>query len=130
MRQRYRLSLFVLLVGCASPVEPAAVDGQWGSTQAGLVITRAGGNLTLQCGAGTIDSGWTVTSGGDFSASGMTYAGGGPEPVGGRPPRPSVFTGRVSGNTFTLSIVVTASNATIGPLVMQRNGPQISQFCL
>lgn len=130
MRQLHQLSLFVLLIGCASPVAPAAIDGTWGSTQAGLVITRAGGSLTLQCGSGTIDSGWTLTSDGDFSASGVTYGGGGPDPVGGRPPRPSVFTGRVNGDTFTLSIVVTAANATIGPLVMQRNGPAISQRCL
>jgi hypothetical protein len=129
MRQLHRLSLLFLFIGCSSPVAPA-VDGQWGSNQAGLVITRAGGSVTLQCGTGTIDAGWTLTPDGDFSASGMTYAGGGPEPVGGRPPRPSVFTGRVSGDTFRLSIVVTATNTTIGPLVMQRNGPQISQLCL
>jgi hypothetical protein len=130
MRHLHRLTLLSLLIGCSSPVEPPVAEGQWGSSQAGLVITRAGGNLTLQCGTGRIDSTWTLTSDGEFSGTGATFAGGGPDPIGGRPPQPSRFTGRITGDTFTLSAVIIATNVTIGPVRMQRNGPMISQICL
>ena len=129
MRRPALLWLVSLLVACSSPVEPDA-NGNWGSTQAGLVISRSGGTLTLQCGSGLIDSTWTLTSAGEFTGSGVTFGGGGPDPIGGRPPRPSRFTGRISGDTFTLWFIVIGSETPAGPFRMQRNGPAISQVCL
>ena len=129
MRIRITRLLPFALLACTTPTAPDA-NGQWGSTQAGLVLTRAGGSLTLQCGSGLIDPTWTLSDDGDFLATGMTFAGGGPDPIGGRPPRPSRFTGRITGDTFILSVVVIATNATLGPFRMQRGGPQISQVCL
>jgi hypothetical protein len=129
MRRTAMLALCLLTAACASPVDPEA-SGQWGSTQAGLMLSRSGGTLTLQCGSGTIDSTWSLATDGVFTAVGVSFAGGGPDPVGGRPARPSRFTGQITGNTFTLSVVVIAANAVLGPFRMQRNGPAISQVCL
>ena len=129
MRRPALLVMLALMVSCSSPVAPDA-NGQWGSTQAGLLITRAGGTLTLQCGSGLIDSTWTLADDGQFSATGVTFGGGGPDPIGGRPPRPSRFAGRITGDTFTLSVVVIATNSTLGPFRMQRGGPAITQLCL
>ncbi len=127
--RRFITPLLCFMLACASPLAPDA-NGQWGSTQADLVLTRGGGRLTLQCGSGTIDSTWQLSDAGDFTASGMTYSGGGPDPIGGRPPHPSLFTGHISGSTFTLSIVVIQSNATLGPYRMRRGGPAVGLVCL
>ncbi len=125
----FTFSTLLTLLGCASPVAPDA-NGQWGSQQASLVISRDSGSLTLQCGSGVIDNTWSLTGDGVFIGTGVTFSGGGPSPIGGRPPRPSRFTGRISGNTFTLSATEIATGVTLGPFRMQRGGPGISQLCL
>ena len=122
--------MMIFALGCASPVAPDA-NGQWGGNQAALTLTSAGGKLTMQCGTAKIDSTWTLTSSGEFNATGATYGGGGPDPVGGRPPNPARFVGHISGATFTIAItVLSSSGSALGPFLMKRNGPQISQLCL
>ena len=124
-------ALLACAVACSTaPVEPDDANGQWGSNQAGLTISRGGGNLTLPCGAAVIDSGWSLSSSGAFIGAGATFSGGGPDPIGGRPRQPSTFTGRISGRIFTLSILVLATKATIGPLRMERDRPMTSPVCL
>ncbi|MBC7841852.1 MAG: hypothetical protein H7099_06055 [Gemmatimonadaceae bacterium] len=117
------------MFACASPLAPDA-NGQWGSSQADLVLTRTGGTLTLQCGSGTIDSTWQLSAAGDFTGTGMTFGGGGPDPIGGRVPQPSRYTGHIAGSTFILSVVVIQSNATLGPYRMRRGGPAAGPVCL
>jgi hypothetical protein len=124
-------ALLTLIVACSTaPLEPDDANGQWGSNQAGLTISRSGGNLTMQCGTAVIDSGWSLSSSGAFRGTGATFSGGGPDPIGGRPRQPSSFSGQISGSTFTLTILVLATSASIGPLRMERDGPMISQVCL
>lgn len=129
MQRSATILLLCAGVACASPTAPDA-NGRWGSGEANVELSTAGGTLTLQCGTGLIDPAWSLSKEGDFSATGTTFAGGGPDPVGGRPPRPSRFTGRITGDTFVLSVVVIATNTTLGPFRMQRGGPAVTLFCL
>lgn len=121
--------LVALTVGCASPTAPSAV-GSWGGADASLVLSASGGAVSYGCGAGTIDSGWTLGNDGAFAASGQHFFGGGPEPVGGRPPHPARYAGVVQGDTFTLSVTLTDQNQTLGPFHMMRGASAVFLRCL
>lgn len=123
------LCLLALTVACSSPTAPSAV-GSWGGTEASLVLSPSGGALSYACGAGTIDSGWTLGNDGAFAASGQHFFGGGPEPLGGRPPHPARYAGVVQGDTFTLSVTLTDQNQTLGPFHMMRGASAVFLRCL
>src|SRR6266446_1238884 len=54
------LMLLTLVLGCSSPTT-LAVLGSWGGKEASLVLTPSGGALSYACGAGTVDSAWTLS---------------------------------------------------------------------
>jgi hypothetical protein len=124
-----RYGLLALIVGCVSLTAPAVV-GTWGGTQASLALDRTGGALTYPCGAGTIDSTWTLSGSGAFSASGQHFFGGGPEPAQGRPPHPARYTGQVNGALLTLVVTVLDLNETLGPFTLVRGGPPVHEICV
>ena len=134
MRYRTALASVTLFLACSTRAvtEPDAAIGQWGGTTASMAISRSGASLTFQCGAARIDSTWTLTRDGDFEGTGARFAGGGPEPITGRPPIPARFTGRLSGDTFTLTVFPAdpTSSWALGPFRMNRDGPNIIQLCL
>ena len=77
------LGLLVVSTACdASGTGPSA-EGRWGGQTASLQLAPAGGAIQYQCGAGTIDSGWTLSTRGTFQATGVHFFGGGPLPPGG-----------------------------------------------
>jgi hypothetical protein len=121
--------LLALVVGCASLTAPTVV-GVWGGTQASLTLDRSGGSLTYPCGAGTIDSAWTLDGNGTFAASGEHFFGGGPVPVQGRPPHPARYTGQVNGALLTLVVTVLDLNETLGPFTLVRGGPPVHEMCV
>jgi hypothetical protein len=120
--------LLVLVLGCSSTVAPNVL-GEWGGQEASLTLTVSGGSVSYLCGAGTIDSAWTLTSAGQFSASGEHFFGGGPIPVEGAPPHPARYTGHVDGQSLTLSVYLTDSKATLGPFHLIRGGPPVYELC-
>jgi len=128
-RPVFVLTAMVLSFACSSATAPEAV-GVWGGTEASLTLTAAGGEVQYQCGASTIDSGWTLSPNGVFAASGEYYAGGGPVPVGGRPPHAATYAGEVAGSTFTFTVTVPDLDATLGPYRVVRDGPEVSELCL
>jgi len=119
----------VLSFACSSATAPEVV-GVWGGTEASLTLTTAGGEVQYQCGASTIDSAWTLSPDGVFAATGEYFAGGGPVPVGGRPPHAATYAGEVAGSTFTVTVTVPDLGATLGPYIMVRGGPVVSELCL
>ena len=127
-----RLSLLFVpllaVIGCTSPTAPA-VAGNWGGTQASLILARSGGTVSYQCGAGTIDSTWSLTTDGRFAGTGLHYFGGGPVPVQGRPPRPARYEGQVDGDVLTLTVVLTDAGQTLGPFRLLRGGPVVRELC-
>ncbi len=123
------LALLGLALACASPTAPTIV-GDWGGQQASLTLTISGGTAAYQCGAGTIDSAWTITSDGQFSALGVHYFGGGPVPQGGTPPHPARYSGQVDGQFLTLTVFVTDLQQTLGPFRLIRGGPAVHELCV
>jgi hypothetical protein len=123
------LLAWALIAGCASPVAPSIL-GEWGGTQASLTLTLSGGTLSYPCGAGTIDSAWTLEAGGQFSATGEHFFGGGPMPVQGRPPHPARYTGTVAGNILTLTVTVIDLDQKLGPFHLVRGGPPVPELCV
>jgi len=127
--RRTGLALFALMVGCSSPT-PTSVLGQWGGQEASLILTGSGGSVSYPCGAGTIDSAWTVTEDGQFSASGTHYFGGGPVPPGGSPPHPALYHGQIDGDSFTLTVTIADLQQTLGPFHLVRGGPIVHELCV
>lgn len=118
------------VLACASPsptAPPAA--GTWGGAEASLTLGRFGGTVQYLCGAGTIDPGWRLSGDGTFAATGQHYFGGGPVPIGGRPPHPAEYSGQIVGAVFTLTVTVTDVPATLGPFQLVRDGPIVSELC-
>jgi len=127
----YLLPLLLAALSCASPNAPE-VTGTWGGTSASLVLRADGGDLTFQCGTGTIASGWSLAADGTFHATGEFFNGGGPAPAEGRPPHPATYTGHVDGDhmTLTLTITDTDPDTVLGPYELVRDGPPVSQMCV
>ena len=121
--------LLLPVLACGSPTAPE-VSGTWGGTDASLTLTAAGGTIQYQCGAGTIDSAWTLSADGVFAATGEHYVGGGPVPIGGRPPHPAQYAGRVDGSVFTLTVALTDLEQSLGPYELVRGGPVVTEICL
>ena len=124
-----RIALMALLA-CGVPTNSQPIQGQWGSVDASLVLSEATGTLSYSCGAGTVDSGWTLTRHGQFQGTGLHFFGGGPLPATGRPPHPTRYTGQVHGHTLTLTVLLLDSPDTLGPFTMRRGGPIVSELCL
>ena len=122
----------VLAISCSSSSEQTEpnVIGDWGGTQASLTMTRSGGDLSYPCGAGTIDSTWTLSTDGLLAGRGQHFFGGGPVPVQGRQPHPALYSGIVDGDTLTLSVSVTDLGQTLGPFRLLRGGPAVVELCV
>jgi hypothetical protein len=124
--------LCVLVIGCSSSSEQPEpnVIGDWGGTEASLTLSRAGGDLSYPCGAGTIDSTWTLSTDGHLAGTGQHFFGGGPQPVHGRQPHPAIYAGTVDGDTLILSVTVADLGQTLGPFRLLRGGPVVMERCV
>lgn len=122
------LACALAVVACVSPVEPELL-GNWGGSSVSLVVDQDGGRLTYQCGVGTIEPGWSLSTDGDFSATGVHYFGGGPVPAEGRPPHAAQYSGRVRSNEFTLSVSLVDPPMSLGPFKLVRDGPEVTEIC-
>jgi hypothetical protein len=123
------LALLSLALGCSSPTAPAAL-GSWGGPEASLLLTTSGGTLSYACGAGTIDSAWTLTDAGQFVASGQHFFGGGPVPPQGHPPHPARYSGQVLGDVLTLTVTLSDLHQSLGPFHLVRGGPAVVEQCV
>ena len=121
--------LIACVIGCGLPTAPSVL-GDWGGREASLTLARSGGTLSYPCGAGTMDSAWTLGPGGVFTATGQHFFGGGPMPVQGRPPHPASYSGTVDGDRLTLSVTLTDLNQTLGPFHLVRGGPPVPEMCV
>jgi hypothetical protein len=129
-RIRLAIATSLILVACGSPTAPVA-DGEWGSEQASLTLTRAGGTLMYQCGEGTIDSTWTLGANGRFTGRGVHFFGGGPAPITGRTPNAAEYSAVVEERVLTLTVTLRATGVTLGPYRLVRgNTGRVGPVCL
>jgi hypothetical protein len=122
------LWLLLPALACGSPTAPD-IDGAWGGIEASLTLAASGGAVQYQCGAGTIDSAWTISPDGVFAATGEHFFGGGPVPPGERPPHPATYAGQVDGSVFSLTVTLTDLDQTLGPYHLERDGPVVTELC-
>ena len=118
-----------LAAACSSPTAPIA-EGTWGGSEVSLTLTRSGGTLSYQCGAGTIDSSWTLTRDGHLVATGQHFFGGGPVPPQGHPPHPAQYIGQIRGADLILTVTLLDLGQTLGPYRLIRGGPEVAELCL
>lgn len=120
----------LLLAGCSAPAAPD-LSGQWGGAEANLRLTPAGGSIEYGCGAGSIDSGWTLGANGRWHATGEHYPGGGPQQIPPEPaPHPAVYRGQARGAQLTFTVVLTDLSDTLGPFTLLRGRIATLHRCL
>lgn len=121
--------LFATVAACAGTTEPSPA-GDWGGTDASLTLTRAGGSVSYACGAGTIDSAWSVDRGGRFRAQGRHAFAGGPMPIGGFDSEPAQYEGWVRGDVLVFTVTLPESGQVLGPYRLTRGGPPVANICV
>ena len=101
---------------------PRSVTGQFGGTGAGLDTTPGAIRLTFDCATGSIDGPIALDEQGRFDVPGrLEREGPGParpdSPKGGAAAR---YTGRLEGETLTLSVRPAGSDEVLGPFTLIR----------
>lgn len=135
MRTTRRMSVaaaalgLALVAGCADATAPE-LEGKWGGPEATLVLSPLGGSVEYACGAGTIDAGWTLNARGRWTATGQHSVGGGPLPIGGRPPHPATYAGTFSGDALTFTVDVPELDLHLGPFRVVRSAEGQREMCV
>ena len=120
----YAFALASLLVrDCGVGVGPGGgvVEGTWGGMNAGLIATDTTAHVHIGCTLGDTKSGIVPGPDGRFDVSGLynitAY------PVYRGPDHPARFTGRVSGRYLTLTVSLTDTAVTLGPVTLKYGAP-------
>ena len=90
-------------------------QGNWGGTDANLLVREDGGTLQLFCAFGSVDQPFRTDAMGRFHAAGTYTRQMGAVPPGGIPKYAGRYSGVVHGTTMTLTISVPELNQTLGP---------------
>jgi hypothetical protein len=107
----------IALLGCGSslnqPVEPLLV-GTWGGDNAGLIATDSSAHIHIGCTVGDIHQPVVADSSGRFDVPGIynitAY------PVYRGPDHPARFSGRIVGRVMSLTVTLTDTAVTLGPV--------------
>jgi len=117
IRETMRLCGCALLVSCADliRVSPGPVlAGTWGGDNAGAIVSDSGAHVHIGCTAGDAKQFLVADSTGHFSAAGrynITLY-----PIAYGPDHPALFTGVIAGNVMTLTVALTDTAVTLGPV--------------
>ncbi|MBL7976924.1 MAG: hypothetical protein JNN12_01190 [Bacteroidetes Order II. Incertae sedis bacterium] len=132
-KNRFIVVLFFVLLnaGCDSGSGTSAGLGEWGSPQLALIVTQTGAIMEFGCATGTLDKPIKADKNGQFSVSGTYTPGSGvPPPEGYVPPvYPIIATGKISGQTMTLTIMRTDQPSEIGRFIVSKGTPAKLQKC-
>ena len=93
-------------------------------------MQQGGGVVGYACGAGTMDSSWTLSREGQLTGTGQHFFGGGPVPAGGGAPHPAMYSGQVDGNIMVLTVKLTDLDQLLGPFRMTRGGAVVANMCV
>ncbi len=123
--KRFVLAALFLTVGCTAP-PVADLRGEWGGEHIGLTITDAGSSLEFDCASGTIPGPFAVDAEGHFNLSGTYTPGtGGPEPITPPPAQDATYSGRVSGQSMTLTVDIAGNLPGFSYELRQSREPQL-----
>jgi hypothetical protein len=118
------LALAAVVVGpCDSAVGPSGqpVEGTWGGVNAGLIATDTTAHVHIGCTVGDTKSRIVPAPDGTFDVGGLynitAY------PVYRGPDHPARFTGRVEGRIMTLTVSLTDTAVTLGPVKLVHGAP-------
>jgi hypothetical protein len=106
----------VALRGCDSAAGPAGplVEGTWGGSNAGLIASDTSAHVHIGCTVGDTKSAILTGPDGRFDVSGLynvtAY------PVYRGPDHPARFSGRINGRIMTLTVTLTDTAVTLGPV--------------
>ena len=112
-----RLCLCALLFGCADliPALPGPIlSGTWGGDNAGAIVTDSGAHVHIGCTAGDAVQPLVTDSAGHFAATGRYNITLYPIALG--PDHPALFTGTIVGQVMTLTVALTDTTVTLGPV--------------
>jgi hypothetical protein len=125
------LILAALATACGnssdSPMAPDPITGMWGGDRVRLTLAANGGQLDFDCAHGTLTSALTTRDDGTFTVPGFYQVEGGParDPI---ERQPTTFSGRITGNTMTISFTV--NSQPLGPYTLTRDREAILRRCL
>jgi hypothetical protein len=99
------------------PRAPGPIHGTWGGDNAGLIAFDTTAHVHIGCSAGDTKQGIVVDEQGRFDVPGLynitLY------PVARGPDHPARFFGRTDGNVMTLTVALTDTAVTLGPVQLQ-----------
>ncbi len=115
------LALIVSSPGPAPDEKKALPAGEWGGKQVSLSVTDKGARLELACAHGSVETAILLDEEGRFDVAGV-YVREGPGPVrledeGGEPAR---FSGRVDGDSMTLTVERTKGSRHVGTFELEK----------
>jgi hypothetical protein len=111
---------------------PTPLTGTWRSIAAEMTLTVQGGSIQFGCASGTISAPVLVNTQGEFRVDGTYTQGSGVPPPPNSPPpapQPTVYSGKVSGNTLTFSFQ-TQGGTLSSPITLERDGTSQVIYCL
>jgi len=106
----------VALRNCDTTLGPggAVVGGTWGGDNVGLIATDSSAHVHIGCTLGDTKEPIITQPDGRFAVSGRYNITAYPVPRG--PDHPARFTGRIVGRVMTLTVVLTDTTITLGPV--------------
>ena len=109
------LSLTALIACTATSVDPITdIEGTWGGDNAGLIATDTVAHVHIGCTLGYAKAPIIVQADGSFEATGTYNVDAFPIDRG--IIHPARFTGRITGKTMTLTVVLTDDGRQLGPV--------------
>lgn len=100
----------LLAAACSKDVFPASVPpGAWGGDHVVLDVTTTGGQVMFDCAHGSLDQPLALDSRGQYGVIGTFTPEGGPTPQS-QQSIPAQYSGRLQGNTLTLTVTLTGSS--------------------
>jgi hypothetical protein len=105
------------LAACTSePVTPSIVLGTWGGTNAGLIVNDSGAHVHIGCTLGDVNGPIPVDSSGRFEVAGLYNINAFPIDLG--VVHPALFRGQIFGNAMMLTVQLTDTAVTLGPVAL------------
>ena len=131
---RLLLSSACVCVACASapPTLQSTVPvGVWGAQHVNLDVSSTGARIEYDCAHGTIDGPMSLDAGNRFDVRGThVREQGGPVPEHEPPGVPARYTGRLDGDSLTITATLTDSNEVVGTFTLKRNTAGVLRKCL